>query len=86
MHRITSKHRRRLKRPVRAAIEYLTVIAADILIYALWLRPYAIAQRGSALYGGEFLFVFTFPFMWAMMKTAVRDVREWFRDPEVWER
>lgn len=73
------KPRRRLKRAVRIALEYSAVILADLLLYALWLRPMAIADRGSELIGGEVVFLIMCPILWAMAKAGFRDVRAWLR-------
>ena len=77
--RSTHKPRRRLKKAVRIALEYSAVILADLLLYALWLRPAAVADRGSELIGGEVLFLVMCPVLWAMAKAGFRDVRAWLR-------
>lgn len=78
--RTVRKPRRRLKKAVRVTLEYAAVILADLLIYALWLRPMAVADRGTSdLIGGELFFLILFPLLWAMAKAGFRDVRAWLR-------
>ena len=68
---------RRIKRSViRGAIEAAAVIAADVALYALVLRPAAIEQRGSTVFGGELAFLIGAPLIYAAIRSIIRCEKE----------
>ena len=45
-----------------------------VVLYIL-IRPYAVAARGSTLYGGEVM-MFGMPAYWAVLKSIINDVKQ----------
>ena len=62
------------KRKVRRVIvEYGVAAILGVVLYIL-IRPYAVAARGSTLYGGEVM-MFGMPAYWAVLKSIINDVK-----------
>lgn len=63
------------KRKVRRIIvEYGVAAILGVVLYIL-IRPYAVAARGSTLYGGEVM-MFGMPAYWAVLKSIINDVKQ----------
>lgn len=63
------------KRKVRRVIvEYGVAAILGAVLYIL-IRPYAVAARGSTLYGGEVM-MFGMPAYWAVLKSVIDDVKQ----------
>lgn len=63
------------KRKVRRVIvEYGVAAILGAVLYIL-IRPYAVAARGSTLYGGEVM-TFGMPAYWAVLKSIINDVKQ----------
>lgn len=63
------------KRKVRRVIvEYGVAAILGAVLYIL-IRPYAVAARGSTLYGGEVM-MFGMPAYWAVLKSVINDVKQ----------
>jgi|GEM_PF-1346539 len=63
------------KRKVRRVIvEYGVAAILGAVLYIL-IRPYAVAARGSTLYGGEVM-MFGMPAYWAVLKSIINDVKQ----------
>lgn len=63
------------KRKVRRVIvEYGVAAILGAVLYIL-IRPYAVAARGSTLYGGEVM-MFGMPAYWAVLKSIIDDVKQ----------
>lgn len=63
------------KRKVRRVIvEYRVAAILGVVLYIL-IRPYAVAARGSTLYGGEVM-MFGMPAYWAVLKSIINDVKQ----------
>lgn len=63
------------KRQVRRVIvEYGVAAILGVVLYIL-IRPYAVAARGSTLYGGEVM-MFGMPAYWAVLKSIINDVKQ----------
>jgi hypothetical protein len=63
------------KRKVRRVIvEYGVAAILGVVLYIL-IRPYAVAARGSTLYGGEVM-MFGMPAYWAVLKSIINDVKQ----------
>ena len=63
------------KRKVRQVIvEYGVAAILGAVLYIL-IRPYAVAARGSTLYGGEVM-MFGMPAYWAVLKSIINDVKQ----------
>ncbi len=63
------------KRKVRRVIvEYGIAAILGAVLYIL-IRPYAVAARGSTLYGGEVM-MFGMPAYWAVLKSIINDVKD----------
>ena len=63
------------KRKVRRVIvEYGIAAILGAVLYIL-IRPYAVAARGSTLYGGEVM-MFGMPAYWAVLKSINNDVKD----------
>lgn len=67
------------KRKVRRVIvEYGVAAILGVVLYIL-IRPYAVAARGSTLYGGEVM-MFGMPAYWAVLKSIINDVKQVLTD------
>lgn len=67
------------KRKVRRVIvEYGVAAILGAVLYIL-IRPYAVAARGSTLYGGEVM-MFGMPAYWAVLKSIINDVKQVLTD------
>lgn len=67
------------KRKVRRVIvEYGVAAILRVVLYIL-IRPYAVAARGSTLYGGEVM-MFGMPAYWAVLKSIINDVKQVLTD------
>ena len=63
------------KRKVRRVIvEYGVAAILGAVLYIL-IRPFAVAARGSTLYGGEVM-MFGMPAYWAVLKSIINDVKQ----------
>lgn len=63
------------KRKVRRVIvEYGVAAILGAVLYIL-IRPYAVAARGSTLYGGEVM-MFGMPAYWAVLRSIINDVKQ----------
>lgn len=74
MKRMKQMTKQQKKKVCRTILEFAAATAAGVLLYIL-IRPYAVAARGSTLYGGEVM-MFGMPAYWAVLKSIINDVKQ----------